>query len=300
MKALLSEIRNIATLTACMLIFVNPETAHAGAFNMGGLTATLSTDHVTQTERARSINEQVFSTPSIDAGAATRNLDFTYRYSSARTQQNLRNFIARTPDPAARANLEQMFADRPTIITEVGQAVRASGIDPFNVADAYVAWWMTAWYTSQKIDPEPDGATVEAVKRQVYAAFAATPGFANTSDADRQEYAEALLLQMLMLSVAFEQNKNNSAVLSQLAEAARQGAKASGVDLSKMTLTPQGFVPRKGADASGALGDAAERPALAAAEPESESNSSTAFALAMGAGLGATLIGGAVLLRKRG
>jgi hypothetical protein len=98
---------------------------------------------------------------------------------------------------------------------------------------------------SQKRDIEPDPATVEAVKRQVRNAFAATPDFAKASDAERQEYAEALLLQAAMLASALYQWKSDPKMLEQLAQAARQGAMASGLDLANMTLTPNGFVSIK-------------------------------------------------------
>jgi hypothetical protein len=56
----------------------------------------------------------------------------------------LRNFIAPTPDPAARANLGQMVAARPTLMGEIGNGVHAYRFDPHNVADAYPAWWINA------------------------------------------------------------------------------------------------------------------------------------------------------------
>lgn len=243
------------------------------------------------------------------SSAPLPDLTFAYKPDLARTQQNMRNFVARTPDPAARANLEQMFSAQPTIIAEIGQAIRPFGVDPHNVADAYVVWWINAWFASQKTSREPDAATVAAVKRQAYAAFAATPDFAKTSNADRQEYAESLLLHAFMLSAALEQNAGNPAMLDQVAEAARQGAKESGLDLSLMTLTPNGFVSRKGAAASGAIGvDAdgtvqlasADTPAAAIPGDANSSSKLTTTILAAAGMIGAALFGGAAILRKRG
>ncbi|MGC6398962.1 DUF6683 family protein [Sphingomonas sp. FW199] len=171
-------------------------------------------------------------------------VDFRYRYNPARTAQNMRSFLARAPSRAARAELEQMLAAQPTLMGDIAAGVRAYGFDPHNVADAYAVWWVNVWGASEKRNVEPDAETVSAVKKQVYAAFAAMPGFAATSDAERQEYAEALLLQATMLGSAFEQWKNDPKMLDQLAAAAREGAKASGIDLSLMTLTQNGFVPR--------------------------------------------------------
>lgn len=170
---------------------------------------------------------------------------FTYRYARQRTQENLRTFLARTPDPVARADLEQMFAAQPALMDDISAAVRAYGFDPHNVADAYAAWWINVWGVSQKTDIEPDAATVEAVKQQVRSALAATPYLDQSGDAERQQDAEAFLLQAALLGSAFEQMKGDPKMLDQLAQAAHQGAKASGLDLAKMTLTPKGFVPRK-------------------------------------------------------
>lgn len=171
---------------------------------------------------------------------------FTYRADPSRTQSNLRNFLARTPDPAARADLARLFAAQPSIIEDIGAALRPYGIDPLNAADAYAVWWINAWSTSQSLNREPDRGTVAAVKQQVYAAFATSADFPQTDDAARQEYAEALMLQAFLLSAAFEQVGGDPVKLEQLARAARQGAMANGIDLERITLTPDGFVLRKG------------------------------------------------------
>jgi hypothetical protein len=227
---------------------------------------------------------------------------FTFTPSRARTQQNLRNFVAKTPDQAARANLEQMFAAQPTLMDDISNGIRGYGFDPHNVADAYAVWMINIWGASQKRNIEPDAATVAAVKQQARDALAATAYGAKASDADRQQDAEAYLVHAALLGSAFEQMRGDPAQLEQLAEAARQGAKATGLDLSKMTLTSNGFVPRKGADASGAVGGDDDTIRNARADtPSTEGESSgLGLALAAGAGLGVTLLGGLALMRRAG
>lgn len=240
------RVKGLPLLAAAVAIGASspaPVVAQDGAFDMGGLTATLSTDHITQTERARSINDQIFN-PSASPSEAT-GADFTYRYESARTLENLRNFVARTPVEAGRAELERQVAAQPGLMDEISAGARSFGFDPHNVADAYAMWWMNAWLVANKRDEVPDRRTVEAVKRQVRNAFSATSDFAAAGDAERQEYAEALLLQATMLGSAFEQWKQDPKMLNQLAQATRKGAEASGLDLSKMFLTQSGFVPQK-------------------------------------------------------
>jgi hypothetical protein len=170
----------------------------------------------------------------------------SYRYDRARTKQNLRNFAARTPDPAARANLEQMFASEPTLMDEISAAARRAGFDPHNVADAFAIWWVNSWLIANRRGETPDPETITMVKNQAVSAFVDTLRFAETSDAERQEYAEALLLQATLMDVAFDQWKDDPRMLDQLAEAVQRGARTSGLDLTTMVLTRDGFVPRKG------------------------------------------------------
>lgn len=227
------------------------------------------------------------------------NLTFTYQSDPARTQQNLRNFVERTPNASARAELERMIAAQPSIISDIGDGIAVYGFDARDVSDAYAMWWIMAWLASEVRLQEPDRKMAQSVARQVRTAFAATPEFANTTDAQRQEYAEALLLQAMILAELIKASGENPEVAAQLPSIARKGAKASGIDLSLMTLTEDGFVPRKGADASGAVeDDDTIRNARADAPVADVESSPLGLALAAGAGLGVTLLGGLALMRR--
>jgi hypothetical protein len=233
------------------------------------------------------------------ATSASLNVTFTYQSDPARTQQNLRNFIARTPNPSARAELERMIAAQPSIIGDIGEGIAIYGYDARDVSDAYAMWWIMVWLASEVSLKEPDREMAQNVSRQVRAAFAATPEFENTDDAQRQEYAEALLLQAMILAELIKAADANPEVAAQLPAIARKGAKASGIDLSLMKLTQDGFVPRKGADASGAVeGDDTIRNARTDTPAAAGESSSLGLALAAGAGLGVTLLGGLALMRR--
>lgn len=170
--------------------------------------------------------------------------DFSFTSSPARTQTNLRNFVSRTPDAAARADLQRMVTAQPTIIAEVGEVLRGCGFDPYNMADAYAVWLITAWQVYEQQDREPTSAEIEAVKRQVRQALTQTPGMLEAGDAERQEFAEALILQAIILTSGFEQLQGDQAMLDQFAQATLQGALNSGVDLRRMALTDNGFEAR--------------------------------------------------------
>ncbi len=89
-------------------------------------------------------------------------------------------------------------------------------------------------------------------------------------------------------------------MLDQLADAARKGAQASGLDLSLMMLTKDGFVPRKQTDAGGAahLGDSTIRNARVDAPASKNEMSGIGLAVAADAGLGVTLLGAYALARR--
>jgi hypothetical protein len=68
---------------------------------------------------------------------------------------------------------------------------------------------------------------------------------ASGSDAVKQETAETLLIQTLLMGAYIEHAKADPALFRQVADAARKGARASGLDLDAMELTDDGFVPSR-------------------------------------------------------
>lgn len=240
------------------------------------------------------------SRPSADG--AGNNFDFDFTPDRARTQQNLQSFVKRTKDKSAAADLQQLVTAQPRVIELIGQGISSYGLDPHNVADVYSVWWISTWLAAQKRNDTPDQGTIDAVRAQVRSAMAATSEFAGTSDAQRQEYAEALLLHTAVMDGAIEEAKNQPETLEKLAAAARRAAKEHGLDLSLMTLTGDGFVPRGSADASDATDDTNDASLALAketpAQPQEEEGSLLGLALAAGAGLGLVLVGGGALMRK--
>lgn len=186
----------------------------------------------------RSTSEPTRPRESVDPGA------FRYTADPARTQANLRLFIANTPNAESRAELQRIVSAQPTIIEEIRTGIRPYGFDGSNVADAYAMWWINSWLAANERNDDPPRATLEAVKRQVYAAFAVTPGLADADDSERQRYAEALLLQGAIIASIAELGASDPALRGDLAQFALQSAANAGLDLSAMVLTEEGFVPR--------------------------------------------------------
>ena len=164
--------------------------------------------------------------------------------SAQRRRANLASFVEKhaATDPAGARALQQQFAAG-DVIGMMGQALAPLGLRVDNLADAYAAYWITAWNISHGQDSSPTAGQMQAVKRQTEQAMAAVPELAGASDADKQQTAEAFLVQAAMMQSMFD-NATGAAQRQQLAAAVRQGASASGIDLDVLQLTENGFVQR--------------------------------------------------------
>lgn len=179
---------------------------------------------------------------SSDAPAAD---GLTFVSSAERRAQNLTKFVARTRarSPAQAAPLQQMLSS-PDIIGQIGEAVAPLGLLANNVADAYALYWISAWNGANGIETPPDHVQIQAVRRQAAAALSARPDITGADNAFKQEMAEGLLLQSLLIDQTIAGAKADPATLAQVATAIRQGASATGLELDRMDLTANGFVSR--------------------------------------------------------
>ncbi|QJU57848.1 hypothetical protein HL653_08640 [Sphingomonas sp. AP4-R1] len=166
-----------------------------------------------------------------------------YAPSRARRSANLAAFVAksRQRDQDAARSLEQLFAQG-DIIERMGTVLASYGMSIDNVADAYAVWWIDAWQASHRRNEDTDKRTFAAVRAQAARALSATRELAMADDAAKQRFAEALLLQALLLEGAMDQAKANPAMSGPVADAATRGARGMGLDIATMTLTPDGFI----------------------------------------------------------
>jgi hypothetical protein len=240
----------------------------------------------------------------------TNDVNVRYIPSLSRRQKNLSNFVNKTRavDPAGAAKMEQLFAST-DIIQAMGNAIAPYGLRVDNVADTYAVYWISAWEAAHGIiGSQGSPAKAQAVRDQVIRGIAATQAFASATDAQKQEYAEALLVQAALISATAEAAAGDSAQLRAVGDAVRKGAKASGLDLDAMTLTEDGFKPAKGrktgaADTNGKETNPASEPTATAANdaPTQSSGSTTQYALiaaAGGAGLAGVFLFGKAMGKK--
>ena len=228
-----------------------------------------------------------------------------FRPSKARTKSNLASFVAnaRKQNPAAADELQRLFASS-DVIAGVGQAMQTVRLDPANVADAYALWWISVWLAANERVDTPNQQTFTAVQQQARATFSNAKGMTDFSDGDRQQFAETLMIQSMIINSALERAKSDPAMMAQISQQAGEGAQSAGLDLSSMTLTDDGFRPREGAASEPASSPPALARTDAAARIRAANNTDTplttyaALAAAAGAGLGAVFLAGKAMGRR--
>jgi hypothetical protein len=159
-------------------------------------------------------------------------------------QRNLAQFVARTREqsPENANQMAALFAST-DVFALFSQVLAPKGLRVDNVADAYTVYWITAWEASRGTIGDTSRAQAQAVTAQVTAALLETPQLINATSAQKQELAEALLVQTALISASMEAATGDPAQLERIAGAVRQGARRMGLDLDALTLTPKGFVP---------------------------------------------------------
>lgn len=158
-------------------------------------------------------------------------------------QHNLAGFVKRTrvQSPENADQMARLFAST-DIFAAFEQGLAPTGLRIDNVADAYAVYWIAAWEAAHGITgSQTSRAQAQGVKAQVSRALLSTPDFTVASASQKQELAEALLVQAALISASAEAAANASQRAS-FGKAVRQGAKAMGLDLDAMVLSEAGFV----------------------------------------------------------
>lgn len=186
------------------------------------------------------------STQSDPTGLQHLIANFRYTPEKSRTRANLQAFIAKTRsvDPAGAAQMEQLFGSV-DVIAEIGSIMASLGLSKDNAADAFAVYWISAWQAANGDTSDRSADTYEAVSKQVVMGFSQSPDFKNANNSQKQQMAEAMLVQAALIDGAKDQMSSDPAQMRALRQAVTNGASASGLDLDKMTLTEDGFAPAK-------------------------------------------------------
>ncbi len=309
MRALIEMVFRKASLRAfalAILPLITSSPLYAqGVFDMGSLTSTLSIDHVTQSESAKAsgISSNSLSQVAMEqiAHPVARNhnpSETSFTFSQKNRQENLARMVKKTAsnDPNGAKEMARIFASG-DIIAQIGQGIAPYGLRTNNVADAYTVYWMTAWQASNQDNSDFDRASVAAVRQQSANILMSSAAFVNADDKTKQELAEIYLVQAALIQAVADEARSNPELRADLAQAVQRGARASGINLSNIRLTAQGFVPRSGgrSDASEAADDDSQ---LAANDDGAQADGANMGDYALYAVAGTGLLAGMFALGK--
>jgi hypothetical protein len=188
---------------------------------------------------------QALTRPVLPAPAAR--LDVTYRADPAVRRQVVDRYLAwaRGLDPAGADRLAGEL-ERQDFVDVWRRIVAGDGLKTGDAADAFVGYLVLNWTMADGEAREGPRGTL-AVAGQVRAAMATLPLFAQMTEAERQAFAETLMLNFIMQQAAFvgALRAGNRAMQARLGEAAqRRFLTELGLDLRAHELSAKGLVPR--------------------------------------------------------
>lgn len=167
----------------------------------------------------------------------------SFRPSMAVRKRNFAQFVAKTRavNPQGADQLQKQLGSQ-DVMGALGRGLAPLGLKTNDVADAMTLYVITAWNGTRGRSEDPTRVRCLAVRRQMAAAIANTPQFATATDAQKQEYSEAMLIHAMLLDATVADAKSKPQEMDKLKAAIAQGAKVTlGLDLRRLQLTDAGL-----------------------------------------------------------
>jgi hypothetical protein len=172
-------------------------------------------------------------------------MSLDFRSSSQLRQQNISRFIAklRANNAPSSGQIEQISPAN--FALAIDKSMADVGLKSNNIADAYAVYWTTAWLGSRGRNEDLPKAQMIAVRNQAANALLSNSKLTSATNRQKQELAEALILQAILISTSVSSVKSDPMLLNQAKTAISQGAKSFGLNFDLMTLTDRGFQSTK-------------------------------------------------------
>jgi Family of unknown function (DUF6683) len=158
---------------------------------------------------------------------------------SARTRTVVIDTLSRT-SPQLRGQLEQAFAGN-AVLRQFDSYMSARGYSSHNIADDTAELLLLSWQIVTS--GTPNSRQVQGVHQQIRAIFLGTTKLVALRDAERQDMAERIAYQFMIVSSA-NRRLRKTGDPGQLARLQQQTAAAmrqQGIEISRLRLTDQGF-----------------------------------------------------------
>lgn len=129
---------------------------------------------------------------------------------------------------------------------EFGRLLREFDMSPDNLADVVAGYLIINWEVANETDSRPFSRGYAAVRNDVASALTASGATQRLSAAEKQAFADALIATAMLTVEGRRQllRSRDNAAKQRLRNAARDGARQMGVDVTAVRLTNAGFVPR--------------------------------------------------------
>lgn len=180
--------------------------------------------------------------PKLAPLTAPENARLSFTPSAERRKNHLNTMVKRwqAVDPAAAADFQQSLR-RIDLFKVLAADLQKVGLRVNNVADAYAVYWFNAWEAVNGVRTEGSRKQAQGVKLQVARAMLDSGALGQTTEAQKQETAEELLIQAVIISAANGAVQGDLDGQLALAEAVQAHARQWGLDLTLMRLTEDGF-----------------------------------------------------------
>ena len=228
-----------ARIVAAM-VFASCSFAHAQFYSVPSPNLQIITNNVASEAFRDSVR---ISSAQDDDEDTLNSAALSFKPSAAVRQRNISSFIGKTREQSEEnaSQMEQLFASI-DVFSAMAKELATVDLRIDNVADAYTVYWITAWEASRGISgTKTSVGQAQAVKAQAARALLSLPQFTGSTAAQKQELAEALLIQTALIGGSMGQANGDKKLLSGIAKAVRQGAKAMAIDLDSMQLEENGF-----------------------------------------------------------
>jgi hypothetical protein len=228
--------RRFALLVLTSLLSTATPAVAQGVFDMGDLNAAIA--NTVQT--GPSAPQQASAPPPSPAALAA----MQYTPSLDLRKANIAKLVnaLKQSNAEAGAAFEQVFTQN-DVIPMIGQEIAKYNLKIDNIADAYTLYFLGSWMTVNGRSDDPTPAQVTGTRDLIVKKLAGVPDLVKMSDADKQGFAEGLLLQFFMNEAMSQAVASDPAATKKVRGDLKTAFKETmKIDLDLFNLTADGLV----------------------------------------------------------
>jgi hypothetical protein len=178
----------------------------------------------------------------VTAVSAPQSASLEFKPSLKLRQQNISRFFSKfSANNSSGTGQTAQLPSPDVVMAEIDKSMAAVGLKSNNVADAYAVYWTNAWLGARGRNDDLPKSQMIAVRNQAANALLLNPKLKSATNIQKQELAEAMILQGVLISATINNAKSDPILTDKVKVAIAQGAREMGLNLDQMTLTPQGF-----------------------------------------------------------